>query len=157
MTDPLPLRVHERWAHLRFSIIGPLLAAPPPPGELRAEIEALAAKTWRHPVSGEPIRFAFSTIERWYLKARREKTDPVGVLKRRIRKDAGRQNAVGEPLRLALRDQYAAHKAWSTRLHYDNLAALVAEKPDLGPMPSYSTLRRYMIAEGLLRRRRKSR
>jgi len=33
-------RVHERWAHLRFSVIGHLLAAPPPKGELRAEIEA---------------------------------------------------------------------------------------------------------------------
>jgi hypothetical protein len=36
-------RVHERWAHLRFSVIGQLLAAPPPKGELRAEIEALAS------------------------------------------------------------------------------------------------------------------
>ena len=24
---------HARWAHLRFSIIGPLLAAPPEPAE----------------------------------------------------------------------------------------------------------------------------
>jgi hypothetical protein len=35
-------RVHERWAHLRFSVIGQILAAPPPKGELGAEIEALA-------------------------------------------------------------------------------------------------------------------
>jgi hypothetical protein len=31
-------RVHERWAHLRFSVIGQLLAAPPPKGELRAVV-----------------------------------------------------------------------------------------------------------------------
>jgi len=29
---------HQRWAHLRFSIIGTLLAAPPPRGELQAEL-----------------------------------------------------------------------------------------------------------------------
>ena len=29
-------RVHERWAHLRFSGIGQLLAAPPGKGELRS-------------------------------------------------------------------------------------------------------------------------
>ena len=27
-------RVHERWAHLRFSVVGQLLAAPPAKGEL---------------------------------------------------------------------------------------------------------------------------
>ena len=41
-------RVHERWAHLRFSVIGQMLAAPPPKGELRAEIEALAAVSYTH-------------------------------------------------------------------------------------------------------------
>ena len=59
-------RVHERWAHLRFSVIGQLLAAPPPKGELRVQIEALAGRQWRHPVTGEPVRFGFSTIERWF-------------------------------------------------------------------------------------------
>src|SRR5208337_217646 len=40
-------RVHERWAHLRFSVIGQLLAAPPRKGELRAQIVALAGRQWR--------------------------------------------------------------------------------------------------------------
>jgi hypothetical protein len=35
-------RTHQRWAHLRFSIVGPLLAAPPERGELEAELEKLA-------------------------------------------------------------------------------------------------------------------
>ncbi len=59
-------RVHERWAHLRFSVVGQLLAAPPGKGELKTAIERLAARTWRHPTTGEPVRFGFSTIERWY-------------------------------------------------------------------------------------------
>ena len=62
-------RVHERWAHLRFSVIGRLLAAPPAVGELRAEIEKLATQEWRHPITGAPIRFSFSTIERWFYQA----------------------------------------------------------------------------------------
>ncbi|MBV8420831.1 MAG: hypothetical protein JOZ26_12555, partial [Hyphomicrobiales bacterium] len=75
-------RGHERWAHLRFSVIGQLLAAPPDEGELRAAIEGLAARTWRHPTTGEPVRFGFSTIERWYYRALRERADPVTVLRR---------------------------------------------------------------------------
>ncbi len=58
-------RVHERWARLRFSIIGALLAAPPAKGALRAALEQLAAREWRHPSSGEPVRFSVSTLERW--------------------------------------------------------------------------------------------
>jgi hypothetical protein len=63
-------RVHERWAHLRFSVIGQLLAAPPAKGELRAEIEALSARLWRHSTTGEPVHFRFSTIECWYYPIR---------------------------------------------------------------------------------------
>ncbi len=40
--------VTRRWARLRFSIIGPLLAAPAEHGELRARIEELAAKAYEH-------------------------------------------------------------------------------------------------------------
>jgi hypothetical protein len=56
---------HTRWAHLRFSIIGPLLAAPPARGELAGELSRLAAKQWQHPVTGKPTQFGFSTLERW--------------------------------------------------------------------------------------------
>jgi putative transposase len=68
-------QVHQRWARLRFSVIGQLLAAPPPKGALYRELEKLAAREWRHPVSGEPVRFGVSTIERWYYRARRERHD----------------------------------------------------------------------------------
>jgi len=33
------------WAHLRFAVVGPLLAAPPNRGQLRAELERLSEKT----------------------------------------------------------------------------------------------------------------
>ena len=62
-------RVHERWAHLRFCRHRLLLAAPPAKGELRAAIDRSGRRTWQHPTTGEPVRFGFSTIERWYYRA----------------------------------------------------------------------------------------
>jgi len=147
-------RVHERWGHLRFSVVGQLLAAPPAKGELKAAIELLAARTWQHPTTGEPARFGFSTIERWYYRALKERTDPVGVLRRKRRSDAGQQHAISDAVRQIVLAQYAAHKGWSVQLHYDNLAALAETREDLKPLPCYETLRRFMRANGLDKRRR---
>ena len=154
MDDWPPGRTHQRWAHLRFSIVGPLLAAPPARGELAAALLALSQKTWRHPITHEPVRFGASTIERWLYLARRETMDPVGVLRRKVRKDLGRQSALSDPIRAVLRGQYQSHPAWSAQLHRDNLAALVKSDPALGPMASYSTVRRFLGANGLVKRRR---
>jgi putative transposase len=147
-------RVHERWAHFRFSLIGHLLAAPPPKGELASAIAELAERTWRHPTTDEPTRFGFSTIERWYYRALKEKRDPVAVLRRKLRADAGQQPAMRGAVREALIAQYAAHKSWSVQLHHDNLVALAESNPNLKPMPSYATLRRFLKANGLNKRRR---
>ncbi len=153
MSDERVVNTHERWAHLRFSVVGPLLASPPPPGELATELERLAATVWRHPVTGEPVHFARSTIERWYYAAH-SGTDPVRVLRRKVRRDRGRQRVVGAALAAALHRQYAEHPSWSYQLHRDNLAVSVASEPRLGPLPSYATLRRYMLAHDLCRQRR---
>jgi putative transposase len=149
-------RIHERWAQLRFSVIGHLLAAPPAPGMLRGELAKLALREWRHPSTGEPVRFGVSTIERWLYRARRERHDPVGVLKRKRRKDAGTQDSLSAAVRAALRAQYAAHPSWSVQLHADNLRALAKTQPDLSPLPSYSTIRRFCKAQALWKRRRLS-
>ena len=95
-TAPEP-SVHERWAQFRFAVVGRLLAAPPPQGQLRAELERLAERTWKHPVSGQPAQFAVATIERWFLAARNARHDPVRALRRKRRKDAGRQDSLRAP------------------------------------------------------------
>ncbi len=146
---------HVAWAHLRFSVVGPLLSAPPRPRELKAAIEALAEKTWLHPVTGEPVRFSSSTIERWYYQARRERLDPVGVLRRRVRKDAGRCSALNLRLVEKLLEQYRLYKHWSAKLHHDNLCVLVEEDSSLGPKPSYSSVLRFLRGRGLDKRRRR--
>jgi putative transposase len=147
----------ERWAHFRFSVIGPLLAAPPERGDLKQELEILAGKKWRHPVTGQSVRFSLSTIERWYYLALGEPKDPVGVLGRKIRQDCGTHPSLSMELRAVLLEQYRKHPSWSYQLHADNLAVVVEQEPTLGKMPSYPSLRRFMKAHGLLKRRRQGR
>jgi transposase InsO family protein len=142
----------EGWARLRFAIIGPLLADPPPPGQLGARLRELAAKHWRHPVTGLALRLGFATLERWYYLAR-DAQDPVAALRRRRRRDADQPRGLNPALIEALRAQHREHPGWTVQLHYDNLAAWVAEETSLGPFPSYATVRRFMKRAGLHRRR----
>lgn len=145
-TDP------DRWARLRFAIIGPLLAAPPARGELGKALQQLAQRPWRHPVSGMPVHFSAATLERWYYTARRSR-DPVAALRRRRRDDAGRNRQLSAPLIQALHAQYRQWPGWTMQLHYDNLVVLANEDPALGRLPSYATVRRYMRTQGLHRKR----
>jgi putative transposase len=141
----------DRWARLRFAIVGPLLAAPPAKGELQAALRALSARLWQHPISGEPVRFGMSTIERWYHAARRARQDPVAALKTRIRTDAGRHRVLSPTLIGALHAQYGEHPSWSIQLHCDNLRALLGA----AEVPSYATVRRYFTAQGLHKKPRR--
>jgi putative transposase len=156
MKKPVPLlRPHERWAQFRFSVIGPLLAAPPSHGELQVQLQELAAKKWRHPISGEWTLFGFSTLERWYYKALRAKAGPVEALKRKLRSDHGQHPSLSIKLTQVLAQQHRQHPNWSYQLHADNLAVLVVQDPQLGPMPSYPSVRRYMKSHGLFKRPRR--
>ena len=100
MTPPPPPG-HRRWGRFRLGVIGPLLSSPPDPGKLGDALRQLAAKTWRHPITGERVKFGASSIERWYYAAR-EADDPVGVLARQLRKDRGTHPSMGEKLGDAL-------------------------------------------------------
>lgn len=145
----------ERMAQFKFSIVGPLLAAPPEGGALAQAIEELAAKTWRDPLSGEPTTYARSTIERWYYDAVRESRDPVKALTPKIRKDSGTHPSIGAALSELIRAQFLAHPSWSYQLHADNLAVTLAASPEIGRMPSYSSVRRFMQGCGLVKRPRR--
>lgn len=148
--------VTRRWANLRFSIIGPLLAAPPEHGELVAKLVELAAQTYRHPTTGDPLRYSVSTIERWYYTAR-DAGDPVAALARKVPSHAGTYASMPARMAVVLEAQYRAHPGWTFQLHHDNLLALIRERPELGPPPCYSTTRRYMKHRGWLRHRKKRR
>ncbi len=143
----------ERWARFRFSIIGSLLAAPPESGELQEALADLAKKQWRHPITGLPTFFGASTIERWLYQARKVR-DPVTALRTKRRTDAGKPRQLHLKLKQVLQQQYREHPSWSCQLHVDNLAVSVKESPELAPMPSYSTVRRYMKSNQLLKQHR---
>lgn len=156
MSDHDPVsRSHEEWARFRFSVVGPLLAAPPERGQLQARLEGLAAQKWRHPISRDWVQFGLSTIERWYYTALNEKQDPVAALRRKPRSDSGQHPALSLPLRELLAAQYRQHPSWSYQLHADNLAVLVEVQPELGVKPAYASVRRYMKAHGLFKRQRR--
>jgi putative transposase len=152
--DP-PSCSRTRWAQFRFSVVGSLLAAPPQPGELQKAIKTLARKRYKHPITKERVRFGFSTIERWYYKAQNARTDPVGELRRKVRKDLGQHPAMPMMLRPRLAGQYKRHPSWTYQLHADNLEVIATDELKLERTPSYPTVRRYMKATGMFRRRRR--
>jgi len=138
----------RRWAEFRFSVIGPLLASPPDCG-IKKEFQTLAARVWKHPITGEPHQVSAATIERWYYRARR--TDkPVQDLQRKSRRDIGHSPSLSIEMRQVAKLQYEQHRSWSYRLHADNLRV---QFPD--DCPSYDSIRRYMKSTGLLRQPRR--
>lgn len=143
-----PKKSLKSWSHLRFSIIGPLLARPPRRGALQKELAALASRRYPHPTRKDSwVTFGVSTIERWYYKAL-ESNDPVSSPGRKVRTDAGVKRALSQELVSVLQDQYRQFPHWSYQLHAENLEVFVDQHPELGPMPSYSSLRREMVARG---------
>ena len=134
-------------------MVGPLLASPRRRGELRAALEELAAKTWRHPTNGGSVRFSARTLERWYYAAKNS-NDPVSALRRKERSDAGAQRSVSAKVRRLLEDSHRAHSGWSGQLHYDNVQEEAKQAQE--EMPSYATVRRYMRSHGMKRVRARS-
>jgi putative transposase len=152
--DPFSLR-RDDVARLRFSIISSLLVCPPRPRELSSRLDELAAKIWHHPANGASIQFSRSTIERWYYIALRAPTDPLGALRHRIRADRGHSRRVGPILAERIRVLHRAHPGFSYALFFDNLEASLRAEPIDDPLPSASTVRRWMQSQGLFKQRRR--
>ena len=142
----------QHWAQFRFAVIGGLLSSPKDRGQLQQELQVLAEKSYQHPlVPDKQISPSFSTIERWYYHAK-DAPDPITALGQKLRVDAGRRWAIGEPLKAVIESQYQAYPRWTVQLHYDNLVALVGQQPQLTPLPSYKTVLRCMRENGWTRR-----
>ena len=150
VSDENDLPQRDRWARLRFAIIGPLLAAPPAAGDLHDALNTLAAKRWRHPFTGLELRFGCSTLERWYYAAKKA-GDPVQALRNQVRGDIGRFPSLSGAAVQALTTQYREHPGWTAQLHHDNLRVTLATAGTT--CPSYPSVRRYLKAQGWLRQR----
>ncbi len=142
-----------RWARLRFSIIGPLLSAPPETGELWPQIEELAKKSWRHPTTAERVRFSPKTIERWLYTAR-DQQDPIKALERKVPKHAGTFPSINDVVAAEIRGLRRDHPRWTFQLVHDNLVAIADDKPTLLPLPGYASVCRFMRHHGLGKARR---
>jgi putative transposase len=153
MADETSTPARVRWARLRFGIIAPLLSSPPEPGELGARIAELAARPWRHPTTGEVIRFSAKSIERWFYSVR-DVPDPIVALERKIARHAGTHPSVTEAVAEVIVMLRRQHPRWSYQLVRDNLAAVARERPELGVLPGYATVCRYMKDHGLGKQRR---
>jgi hypothetical protein len=150
------LTLADRWARLRFSIVGRLLADPPKPGQLLPQLKGLAEKSWAHPQTGQPVRFSLSTLERWFYRARKA-DDPIRVLRERERGTVGKSKILSAQCIEVLKAQYREHPNWTAQLHADNLCAVLRSANPMAALPSYPTVRRFLKAQGMLRRCRPQR
>ena len=50
-------RPTDRKASFCLAVIGPLLADPPKDGQLQSRLDELAAKSYTHPITGQPVTF----------------------------------------------------------------------------------------------------
>jgi len=116
-------------------------------------LQHLADQTWTHPQTGRPLRLGYSTIAHWYDRARRA-ADPMRALRRQVRCDRAATRAMTETFADTLRTLYQQHPQWTGQLLYDNVLAVLRERSAGEPLPSYPTVRRFMRAQGMVRRRR---
>lgn len=98
------------------------------------------------------MRFGCSTLERWFYAARRAK-DPVLALRNQVRRDIGRFPSLSADAMRELTAQYHQHPSWAAKLHADNLRVILVTISADALCPSYASVRRYLKAQGLLRKR----
>jgi putative transposase len=144
-----------RKAEFRFTVIGGLLSSPPAYGDLSKELKALAAKTWKDPITGENTKLSIPTIERWLGKARKDRQSPVTSLQNKTRVDFGSTRVINKELMTGWKNLYDLHPHWSLLLLYDNFKAWADQQiPPLKEIPSYSTIRRLCLQQGWVRKRK---
>jgi hypothetical protein len=111
----------ERIGQFRLKIIGGLLASPPEKGDLQNQFTLLSEKPWFPPLSEELVHYSVPTLERWYYKSKKERSNQLNALGTVLRNDKGVFKSINQSIRDALKAQYMLHDGWSVQLHYDNL------------------------------------
>jgi len=129
----------------RYQVIGPLLSLAGGRGSLRRELRRLAGQVHEHPLRG-PVKLGYGTIEDWLYLYRR---DGLDGLQPKSRKDRGQSRRIGAD-------------------SGERIVTLAQGRPDLDgpgivaelkvqlpgqPLPSLSTLYRFLKAQGLDQRR----
>jgi hypothetical protein len=110
----------------------------------------LSERHWLRRNTGLPVRFGMSTIERWSYKDKKAQ-DPVSILSRQRREDAGLARVFSAQVVMQIHASYQENPFWSVQLQYDNLRACAELESSLGKLPSYSSLKRYLRANSMLK------
>ena len=129
------------WAEFRLAVVGHLVVCADR-GQLRAELKLLAAKKWKHPISGSQVTFGYSTIERWYYMVLNNPDFRLGTLSKK-RCDAGLPRSLSKQVCHYLASQAKWHSSWSYGQHHRTLVRHM-KAHEWGPPPGYSTVQRYL-------------
>lgn len=132
----------RRWAEFRFAVVGHLVFSGVERGKLITELRSLAAKKWKHPISGRCVSLGFSTIERWYYIALNNPKAPIYALTKR-RRDAGVFRSLSVQARRRLARQAERNSSWTYKRHHNALLSYVKGR-ECGSPPGYSAVRRYL-------------
>ena len=136
----------QRIALWRYQIIAPLLALVGPRGILRRTIRQLASRTHDHPLRG-PIKIGYGTIEEWFYVYKKRGLD--GLIPK-PRRDRGRSRCIDD----ALSEKIETLAKGQPDLDGPGLLAeLRAQRTRGEPVPSLSSLYRFLRTHGLDQRR----
>ncbi len=136
----------DRIALFRYQVIAPLLALKQR-GSLRKEIQKMTELFHQHPFLG-PVRLGFGTIENWLYAYKKYGFE---TLKPRVRQDRGRNRAVADKVAEEIERLCEEAPQLTGR---GILAELKARLPADTPLPSLTTLYRFLKARGLSDRRK---
>lgn len=121
------LAPYERWARLRFAVVGPFPESSPEGRMLKKTLANLAKQPWRHPTkSAHYVHFSQTTIERWFYLAKNA-ANPMEALRRRVRCDAGVSRVCSDALVGYLQQQYVDYPTWTYWLHHGNVVTYVEQ------------------------------
>lgn len=140
------------WAKFRYNIISELLNNNFQRGELKNKILKISKNKWKHPVTGKEIVFGYSTIERWYYRAKATIMNPDSSINCQLacktRSDKGQFLSLSGIEKNLLKWQLEQHPYWKIQKHYSYFCKNIKLNSG-GEIASYSTIRRYLIHIGL--------
>jgi transposase len=114
-------------------------------GQLESELNSLAAKKWKHPISGRWVTLGRSTIQRWYYIVRKNPRARLRGLSK-TRRDAGVSKILTKQICHYLARQVTRYPLWSYSRHHQALVRHMKEH-DWGLPPGYCTVRRYLQSQ----------
>ena len=132
------------WGEFRFAVVSLLIISHIDQGQINSEIQQLSDRTWKHPISGEDVRFGFSTVERWYYRALIAGSNPIAALGS-PRSDEGSHRALPNDGYAYLHSQFRTHRQSGYQQLYNKLDEF-AKKRCWKSLPHYSTVRRYLLS-----------